>query len=301
MIKCKYFLLCTVIIFFYGCATSKTNLSLVHHIDSPRIKTFKSPSLDKIKVETFSVFPVSRLKKEPLLKDDILETQMLFLLRNTFEIRGYRYVEVTEKPDILATIDGYIQYRKGLSHPETMVSPKWLSEKRALDNYVPGSMSKQIYKVPGQTAGTCYPVVRIDALDPETLKPIWAGIGMGTAGNSDLRVSGQTIAIFLLGEFPEGPISRERIMTPFGFDFFVFTNNGNDYYPTVFELIENSPADKAGIEKYDMISSIDGVSVKNRPVSEIIKMFQKESGKKKSLTVWRLDKKIDLEIFPQDI
>jgi len=245
------------------------------------------------------VFPVSRLKKEPLLKDDILETQMLFLLRNTFEIRGYRYVEVTEKPDILATIDGYIQYRKGLSHPETMVSPKWLSEKRALDNYVPGSMSKQIYKVPGQTAGTCYPVVRIDALDPETLKPIWAGIGMGTAGNSDLRVSGQTIAIFLLGEFPEGPISRERIMTPFGFDFFVFTNNGNDYYPTVFQVINDSPAGRAGVMQYDMIESVDGLSLKNRPLSEIIKIFRKGPGSKRSFTLLRGDKRIGVCVSPR--
>ncbi len=299
MLKYKYFLLGAAIIFFYGCAASITNLSPVLHKDKPRIQTFKAPSLDNIKLKTFSVFPVSHLKKEPLLKNDILEMQMLFLLRNTFEIRGYRYVEFTEKPDILATIDGRIQHRKGCAPPETLVSPKWFTEKRALDTYVPGNITKQTYTVPRCKAGTCYPVVRIDALDPNTLKPVWAGIGIGKANNSDLRVSSQTIAIFILGEFPKGPFSYERVMTPFGFDIFVFTNNGNDYYPTVFQLIENSPADKAGIKKYDMISSIDGISVRNMPVSEIIKMFQKELGKKKSVTVFRLDKQIDLEIFPQ--
>jgi hypothetical protein len=299
MIQYKYFLLGAAIIFFYGCAASTTNLSPVLHKEKPRIQTFKAPSLDNIKLKTFSVFPVSHLKKDPLLKDDMLEMQMLFLLRNTFEIRGYKYVEITEKPDILATIDGHIQYEKVCVPPETLVSPKWFTEKRALDTYVPGNMTKQIYTVPRCTAGTCYPVVRIDALDPNTLKPLWAGIGIGTANNSDLRVSSQTIAIFILGKFPKGPFSYERVMTPFGFGFFVFTNNGNDYYPTVFELIEKSPADKAGIKIYDMISSIDGISVRNRPVSEIIKMFQKELGEKKSVTVFRLDKQIDLEIFPQ--
>jgi hypothetical protein len=299
MIKYKYFFLCTVIIFFYGCAASRTNLSPVHHKDTPRIQIFKAPSLDNIKLNTFSVFPVSRLKKEPLLKDDILEMQMLFLLRNIFEIRGYKYVEVTEKPDILATIDGHIQYKKDCVPPKTLESPKWFTEKRALDTYVAGNMTKQIYTVPCHTAGTCYPVVRIDALEPNTLKPLWAGIGIGTAGNSDLRISSQTVVIFLLGKFPKGPFSHERVMTPFGFDIFVFTNNGNDYYPTVFQLIENSPADKAGMKKYDMISSIDGISVRNKPVSEIIKMFQKKLGEKKSVTVFRLDKQISLEIFPQ--
>jgi hypothetical protein len=299
MIRTKYSFLCAAIIFFHGCAASITNLSPVLHKDKPRIQTFKAPSLDTIKLKTFSVFPVSHLKKEPLLKNDILEMQMLFLLRNTFEIRGYRYVDFTEKPDILATIDGHIQYKKGCVHPETIVSPKWFAEKRALDTYVPGNIRELIYTAPHRTPGTCYPVVRIDALDPNTLKPLWAGIGIGTANNSDLRISSQTIAIFILDKFPEGPFSHESVMTPFGFDIFVFTNNGNDYYPTVFQLIENSPADKAGLKKYDMISSIDGISVRNRPVSEIIKMFQEELGKKKSLTVFRLDRRIDLEIFPK--
>ena len=299
MNKYKNFLWGAAIIFFYGCAASTTNLSPVHHKDRPRIQTFKVPSLDNIKLKTFSVFPVSRLKTEPLLKDDMLEMQMLFSLRNIFEIRGYRYVEVTEKPDILATIDGHIQHKKSCVPPATLVSPKWFTEKRALDTYVPGNMTKQTFTVPHNTVGTCYPVIRIDALDPNTLKPLWAGIGIGTANNSDLRVSSQTISIFLLGEFPKGPFSYERVMTPFGFGFFVFTNNGNDYYPTVFELIKDSPAHKAGIKMYDMISSIDGIAVRNKPVSEIIKMFQKEIGGKKAVTVFRLDKQINLEISPR--
>ena len=299
MSKYKYFLLCVSIILFSGCAIPKTNLSPVLHKDKPRIRTFKAPELDNIKPKTFSVFPVSRLKTDPLLKDDRLETHMLFLLRNTFEIRGYRYVELAEDPDFLATIDGHVQQKKGHVIPKTLRSPKWFAERKILDAYISSDMTRQNYTVPNEMVGTCYPIIRIDALEPKTQKPLWAGIGIGKAGNSDLRVSSQTLVIFLLGEFPKGPFSYERIMTPFGFGFFVFTNNGNDYYPTVFELIADSPADKAGMRLYDMILSIDGISVKNRPVSEIIDMFKKESGRKKSFTMLRLDKKIDLEILPK--
>ncbi|MBW1768900.1 MAG: DUF4136 domain-containing protein [Deltaproteobacteria bacterium] len=297
--KYKNFLWGAAIIFFYGCAASTTNLSPVWPKDKPHIQTVKAPSLDNIKNKTFSVFPVSRLKREPLLKNDILEMQMLFFLRNVLEIRGYRYVKVTEKPDILATIDGHIQHKKNPVYPETLVSPKWVTGKTALKTYVPGNMPKQTYKVPRYTEGTFYPVIRIDVLDPNTFKPIWTGMGVGTANNSDLSISSQTIVIFLLDEFPKGPWSYDYIMAPFGFGFFVFTNNGNDYYPTVFTVIKNSPADKAGIKRYDMISSIDGIAVRNKPVSEIINMFQKELGKKKSVTLFRLDKQIDVEIFPR--
>lgn len=296
MIKSKYLFLCAAIVFLNGCAASTTNLSPVHHKDKPRIRIYKAPSLDNDKLKTFSVAPVSHLKKDPLVKDDIVTRHMLFLLRNTFEIRGYRYVEVTENPDMLATVDGHIQYKKDCAPPETLTSPKWRTKKRILDAYASGEMKKQTYTISHHTIGTCYPVVRIDVLNPDTLKPLWAGIGIGTASNSDLRISSQTIVIFLLGEFPKGPYPYERVMNPFGFGFFVFTNNGHDYYPTVFELIKKSPADKAGIELYDMISSVDGVSVKNRSVSEVLEMFQRESGGKKSIAVLRLNKQINLEI-----
>ena len=299
MKKYKNFLWIAAIIFFHGCAAPATNLSPVWPQDKPRVKIIKAPSQYNMKLKTFSLFPVSWLKKEPLLKNDIMEMQMLFFLRNVLEIRGYRYARVPEKPDFLATIDGHIQHKKNRAPPKTLVSPKWVTKKTTFKAYLPGNITKQTYKDPHHTDGTCYPVIRIDVLDPNTYKPIWAGIGTGTANNTDLRISSQTIAIFLLGEFPKGPSSYDHIMGPFGFFFFVFTNNGNDYYPTVFKVLPDSPADKAGIKKYDMISSIDGIEVRNKPVSEIIKMFQKKSGKKKTITLFRLDKRIDLEIYPQ--
>ena len=328
MLKYKYLLWVTAAIFFCCCAASVTNLSPVFHKDKPHIQTFKSPSLDNAQYKTFSVFPVSHLKKGPLLKNDIIEMQILFFLRNIFEIRGYTYVKISEKPDILVTVDGLIQSNKSAVPPESLTSPKWIFKKippqnssstsyrldtcvrheahgcgvfagrTTIKTYVPGNITEQTYTSPHYRAGTFYPIIRIDIFSPNSYKPIWVGIGIGTANNSDLRISGQTIAIFLLGEFPKGPLSYDNIMAAFGFGFFVFTNSGNDYYPTVFKVINNSPADEAGIRIYDMISSIDGITAKNKPVSEIIKMFQKE-GKKKLVTVFRLEKQIDLEIFPR--
>ncbi|MDY7035565.1 MAG: DUF4136 domain-containing protein [Thermodesulfobacteriota bacterium] len=328
MIKYKYFLWAIASFFFCSCAARVTNLSPVFHKDKPHIQTFKSITLDNNQYKTFSVYPVSHLKKEPLLKNDIIEMQILFFLRNILEIRGYKYVKKSEKPDILVTVDGIIQSKKNSVPPASLTSPKWIfnnitpqdksSKPYHLDTrirheangygaftgkttprvYIPGNITKQAYTSPLHRTGTFYPIIRIDIFSPHSDKPIWVGIGIGTANNSDLRISGQTIAIFLLGEFPKGPLSYDHIMSAFGFGFFVFTNNGNDYYPTVFKVIKNSPADEAGIRMYDMISSIDGVTSKNKPVSEILKMFKKE-GEKKLVTVFRLERQIDIEIFPR--
>ena len=112
MKKQKNFLWIAAIIFFHGCAAPATNLSPVWPQDKPRVKIIKAPSQYNMKLKTFSLFPVSGFIKEPLLKNDIMEMQMLFFLRNVLEKRGYIYARVPEKPDFLATIDGHIQHKK---------------------------------------------------------------------------------------------------------------------------------------------------------------------------------------------
>ena len=255
---------------------------------------------------------------------------MLFFLRNAFESRNYKYVEVTENPDFIATIDAHIPDRKYAAHPVSLTAPVWFpkdtvfasegtsgsgnlnsikrskySDKEisggnpASKSDVPGYMPTQTYTDPNYTTGIFYPVIRVDVLDPHTFKPVWTGFGKATASNSDLRLSGQTIIIFILGEFPEGPLSYEPVIGPFGFAFKMSTNNGNDYYPTVYKVIDKSPAQKAGIKESDMISFIDGISVKNKPLSEIMNLLQIERGGKMSIIVLRPDKQVDLEIFPK--
>ncbi len=292
----KNFLLIVAIILLAGCAPFASNLTPVFPKTKPRMKIIKNPSLDNSQFETFSVVPVSRLKSGPLLTNEILEQYMMFFLRNALEFRGYRYVDRAEHPDFLATVDGLVSFQQSGYLPKALTSPAWLPVKnisKTSDSY---RMTTQTYTIPTHTGGTVYPDIRIDVLDPETLKPLWAGIGWAAAKNPDLRVSCQTIAIFILGEFPQGPFSHNEVMGALGFAFYIFTNNGNDYYPTVFQVISDSPAGKAGVMKYDMIASVDDLSLKNRPLSEIIEIFRKGMGKMRSFTLLRNGKKIDMEI-----
>jgi len=294
----KNVLLIVAVILLAGCAPFASNLSPVFPKTKPQMKIIKTPSLNNSQLRTFSVVPVSCLKKGPLITNEIIEMHMLFFLRNAFEFRGYRYVDGTENPDFLATIDGLVSFKPNDCLPKALTSPAWLPAQAISKNFAPTRMTAQTYKIPAHTGGTVYPAVRIDVLDPDTLKPLWTGIGWAAARNPDLRISSQTIAIFLLGEFPQGPFSCNDVTGAFGFAFYIFTNNGSDYYPTVFQVIDDSPAGKAGVMKYDMITSIDGLSVKNRPLSEIIEIFRKGSGGKRSFTLLRGSQKIDICISP---
>jgi hypothetical protein len=294
----KNVLLIVAVILLAGCAPFASNLSPVFPRTKPQMKIIKPSSLDISQFRTFSVVPVSGLKKGPLLTNEIMELHMLFFLRNAFEFRGYRYVDRTENPDFLATIDGLVSFKPDDYLPKALTSPAWLPIQDISKTFVSARMTTQTHKIPAHSGGTVYPDIRIDVLDPDTLKPLWAGIGWAAAKNPDLRISGQTIAIFLIGEFPQGPFPCNDVAEAFGFAFYIFTNNGNDYYPTVFQVIDDSPAGKAGLMKYDMIASIDGLSVKNRPLSEIIKIFRKGSGNKRSLTLLRDNQKIDICISP---
>lgn len=295
----KNVLLIVAVILLAGCAPFASNLSPVFPKTKPKMRIIKTPSLDNGQLKTFSVVPVSRLKKGPLLTNEIMELHMLFFLRNAFEFRGYRYVDVAEKPDFLATIDGLVSFKPNDCLPKALTSPAWLPMKDISKTFVSTRMTTQTHKIQTHSGGTVYPDIRIDVLDPDTLKPLWTGIGWAAAKYPDLRISGQTIAIFLIGEFPQGPFSCNDVAQAFGFAFYIFTNNGNDYYPTVFQVIDDSPAGKEGVMKYDMIASIDGLSVKNRPLSEIIEIFRKGSGNKRSFTLLRGTKKIDVCISPQ--
>jgi hypothetical protein len=181
-----------------------------------------------------------------------------------------------------------------------LTSPEWLP-RQSLNTSIPLSLTEKAYISSRHREGLFYPFIRVDILNPHTMRPFWSGIGGGTAGNSDLRVVCQSIGIFLLGEFPKGPLSYDHIMNPYGFGFFVMTYNGNHYYPTVFKLIGDSPAERSGIKQYDMISSIDGISLKNRPLTEVIKLFRNEASTSKDLTVLRLDKEIHLKISPRSM
>ncbi len=73
--------------------------------------------------------------------------------------------------------------------------------------------------------------------------------------------------------------------------------NLNTIAPTIEDIIEGSPAMKAGLERNDTIISIDGKSITIWP--EMAEIFSKNPGKELNLSVKRNNKLINIKIIPE--
>lgn len=69
----------------------------------------------------------------------------------------------------------------------------------------------------------------------------------------------------------------------------------------VIEILDSSPAKKAGLKKNDIILKIDGHDLRNKSLSEITNMIRGEKNTKVNLLIKRGDKEKKIEIVREDI
>jgi len=275
----------------------------------PKPNIYQEMKVDFTGYKTFTVFPISFVSKTNFL-NEIAERQVLFFLRNAVEeICGYRYVTPSEEPDLLFTVDVNSQPCNLYTPPSLVYAPvftppytstgttvswwgSWWGSSYT-ETYHPGQVSLVPVMKPGEVEERFCPSASVIAYDGKTKKKIW--IGAYTRGFyskiSDVRISTQLLVYSILLEFPKCnydwfPESKGAI----GIKIALFTNDGNNYYPTVVEVIPNSPASKVGIKKYDMITSINGKSVVNEPIIETFKLLDGDPGTTVTLTIKRLEK-----------
>jgi hypothetical protein len=324
----------TIFLMLFGCATTKvTNVTPLNLYGKPLIQTYKDPIFDEFKYKTFTVIPSSLISDKSQIKNqpggEILEKQMLFSLRNFFEVKGYKFVELDKSPDFLVTIDGSAPYKESYIPPQTVMLPYWVpgqtitTQNRtsgsfdlytynnygwgtyggtsASTTYIPGYMTTIPYTRPGYTVGYYYPTISIGMFDGESLMNIWNGVGVGTSRNPDFRVSSQMLmSELLLKNFPTCQYSEQNyppIRGGIGIFYQILTNDGNNYFPTVVSVMPKFPAEKAGVKQFDMILAIDGVPTQNKPLLEIRNLLNGDAGTKVSLTLWRVDKRVDLQLI----
>jgi hypothetical protein len=268
------------------------------------------------------------LLTEDAKTNEIMEKQLLFFLRNCLEAKGYRFVPLDQSPDFLATITVSSEYKESYVPPSTAVLPVWVpgrtitsygntsgtfnyntygsyssygwgsySGSSSSTTYVPGYMTTQTYTRPGYTAGHHYPIAAVSMFDAKSLKNIWLGTGAGTSDNPDARVSGQLVVTNILGKFPNSAAQPEAASSGVvGVQLLVFTNDGNNYVPTVLSVASGSPAARAGIKPYDMILSIEGIRVVNKPFSDAMELLQGDPGKPVTLQVWRTGQQLTVNV-----
>ena len=294
----------------------------------PTVSSYLDPDVNIKEYKTFSVF-ASSLFSENTGMNEIMEKQMLFLLRNMLEAKGYKYIELNDYPDLLATLIVSSEYETTYIEPQTFTLPEFISGKTIRSNttlsgsfdyntigsyssygwgnyvatsktttYIPGYITAKTYTRPGYSIGHYYPAVGISIYDGETLEQVWLGTGAGTSDNSDVRISSQLVIIYILEEFPNTPIpySYEESDGVIGAGISILTNDGNNYLPTITKFSKKSPSYKAGIREHDMILSIDNTPVINKPFSYVVKLVAGNPGTMIHFEVWRTGKKLEFDV-----
>lgn len=264
----------------------------------PRVRVLQAPGASFKRYRTFAVVPRSSWTKAPEM-NPIIEQQLLFLLRNTLEARGYMAVDVSENPDLIATALLISSYKESYVPPESYSVPVWNSGQTSTSNTqssgnanaygsggyawgtysgnstttttTPGYWSSQTYESPARIEGSFFPVVRIDVYDVASSKLVWTGTGVGASQNGDERRAGQALVVRVLGDLPKS--SAARAVSSIGIGVLILTPDGNSFYPVVKSITAESLADRAGLEEGDILFSIDGESVANLPYAEVLPML----------------------------
>lgn len=303
------FLLLSLILF--SCVPAVTNMSPAFHYNEPVTLIHKEPDAQLEKYKTFSVIPLSMIDKEYRV-NPIVENQLLFQIRNLFESKGFTFVE--KEPDFVVTLWSDIKYESIKVPPSTITIPRYVPGQTipmfgsynyfpygwgSWSGYIsmPGYWTTDIYTIPGYTRGYYFPQIKVFIFDLKKSKLVWIGSGVGVSPNLDIRISGQLVLSKILKDFP----NRDNVNIydkegSIGILIGIFTNDGNSYYPTVIEILKDSPADKAGIEKYDMIIEIEGLSTLNKPFSEVMNMLKGLPSSDVKIKVKRLNKILDFII-----
>lgn len=309
-----------------GCATTAThNLSSLTYDIEPSTKTFLDPTKDFSAYKTFSVIsPVALIGENAQLSNEIEAKQVLFSLRNSIERMGYQYVGLDESPDLVFTIDGSSVYQESYVPPTNVVIPRWVpgqtyktygshSGSANLSTYgsggstygygtysgtstatttTSGYLTTDVVTLPGYTVGNHYPALSVFAFESATGENVWHGSGTAMSNTPDFRISSQILLIQLISQLPVSDAFSQDIYADkqgrVGVDVAIVTLDGNNYFPAVIGFAEDSPASKSGLKTYDIVTSINGESTRNLPLSDVARLATGDPGSTVSLLIWRM-------------
>jgi hypothetical protein len=315
-----------------ACATNQiSNITPTLLYSKPLVETYKDPAFRAENYKTFSVFPSSVIDDNATFKNEILEKQMLFELRNWLEAKGYTFVGTDQNPDFMATIDGSATYHESYVPPSSITLPLYVPSKTLTaygkdrgtfdfntfgdyssygwgnwsGNYtktveIPGYYTSQTYESPGYYSGAYYPGITIRIYDGHSFENKWTGIGVGTSANSDIRISAQMVINDILIDFPNcinSDNSTNSNRGVIGVFCIILTVDGNQYYPYVIKLMPDKPAEKAGIKRYDLITTINGIPTENRSFSECMELLAGGPQTEVVISIKRLDKSLQFRLI----
>jgi len=297
-----------------GCATLN-NFSHIKFTE-PSIHVYKDPDIDFTKYRKFTLIPIADkdIGKEI---NPIAEKQLLFIVRNTLEYGGYKYVGSQKDADFLVSINFKNDYKTVRIPPRTITIPiynpgtsysSFFSGSYSgygsyggrfsgtATTYKPGYWTSQTHTIPEKVVGYFYPTFAIYFFDKEEGILAWEATGVSITKNSDIRLTAQYFFSLMTSDFPN---RYDEVYSPewygLGFSMLIFSTDGNDYYPTVVRLWKGSPGKIAGLRSHDIIKEINGTSTLNKTFNEIREIIKTSKDEKARLLVKRMDEEFYVE------
>ena len=280
----------------------------------PPIRNYSDPAVTVGAYRTFAILPASALREcAPAYGNELLERQMMFLLRNAMECRGYRYVQNADADTVLV-IEGSNDYQETYIPPRTVVRPQYVPSERVktrsrtwgtissgsnYGNYsgtttatttVPGYWTTTTRVRDGYTVGHYYPAEVVTMYDVKTGRSVWYASGVGTSKNPDVRVSSQLLLAGMLDKLPLCNSAEENHPVGtgvLGIAFVPYTPDGDSVYPLFVQASKGTPAERAKLRYGDLIIGIDDAATANKTYNEVVAMLRGETGTDCILTIMR--------------
>ncbi len=329
----KYFILLIGIILLSGCATT-LKPGMIWMYTRPSAKYERDPEVNFSSYKTFSVFPQAEIIKDSKI-NPIEEKQLLFMLRNRFEVLGYNYVSNVNDADFLIGVNYSNEYKTQYIPPSSYTIPWYVpgqTQTTFLNSYntfsgnigskyfsgsgsgwgtatttTPGSYVPMTLTNPGGYVGWYYPCFFVSTFDKNSKKLVWSGSVVGATSNSDIRLSAQVLLSDLMGrEQPNFPVSSDYDKKDdskdgaFGILASPYTVDGNNFYPHIFSVVVGSPAYKQNLKPGDVIVKVDGQSTLNWSLSQLLDAMNKGKGESLIATIQRDGKVFDVNLIAED-
>jgi len=165
---------------------------------------------------------------------------------------------------------------------------------------LPGYWTTRTFEHPGSAVGSYYPVVAVGIYDRRRLDAgvsprdalIWRSSCVGISTSPQFSLTGQYILWLALGN--NLPLCAAEASGRFsspgkaGVALMAMTPDGQAMYPVVRGVAKDSPAQRAGIQTWDIIAAINGNGTKNRDMKETAALLGGNPGDIRTLTIWRL-------------
>lgn len=309
----KKFVIFILTVFCIGCEEQKKPLIIVN--SEPLKQVQKDPDVNFDKYNNFSVSPIAEFVKDSKM-DPITEKQLLFLIINYFECLAYNYVQTLEEADFYVEVYYTNEYKSEYIPPSLATVPMYVPGQTYRTNMnlynsrggnswgtatttTRGSYVPMTYTRPGYYIGAYYPLISVSVFDKKTKKVVWSGRAVTSTPERDIRLSGQNLLeyIFIDEDKPSFPEHKDFASKKndvknevLGFSPYIYTLDGNNFYPTIISIRQGSPADKQRLKIYDTIIHIDGISTLNKSLSEILEAMNKNKGEQLMLTIERGNK-----------